>query len=112
KAKATSPLARFGWKDGKQAKIDPYLIIALAHQESGMNPKAVSPSGAVGLMQIMPATAQYMAGKASIPFGGPADLMNPITNLRIGQAYIGYLMDQSAIGNNLVFVTAAYNAGP
>jgi soluble lytic murein transglycosylase-like protein len=111
KAKATSPLARFGWKD-KQGKIDPYLIVALAHQESGMNPRAVSPSGAVGLMQIMPATAQYVARKAAIPFSGPADLMNPSTNLRIGQAYIHYLMDQGSIGSNLVFVTAAYNAGP
>ncbi|MBI1276084.1 transglycosylase SLT domain-containing protein [bacterium] len=111
RAKAVSPLARFGWSN-KPTQVDPFLLVALAHQESGLNPKAVSPSGAVGLMQLMPSTAQYVARRESIPFGGPADLMNPITNLRLGQAYISYLMEQNDIGNNLVFVTAAYNAGP
>lgn len=111
RAKATSPLARFGWSN-KPTKVDPFLLVALAHQESGLNPKAVSPSGAVGLMQLMPSTAQYVARRESIPLSGPSDLMNPVTNLRLGQAYISYLMEQSSIGGNLVFVTAAYNAGP
>lgn len=85
-------------------QLDPHLLKAIVHVESGFNAKAVSPKGALGLMQVMPSTgARYGVER-------PATLINdPAENLRAGARY---LRDLSRLfENRLDLVLAAYNAG-
>lgn len=89
--------------------IDPTLVYALTRVESNFDPAAISPAGARGLMQIMPATAQYITGDLSYA----ADrLHQPASNLDIGQRYVAYLARQGGIDNDLLRVLASYNSGP
>jgi soluble lytic murein transglycosylase-like protein len=82
--------------------IDPDLIRSIAHVESGHNPRAVSPKGAQGLMQVMPATAKRFGVAAP-------DLADPAVNLGVAAQYLKTL--QGLYGNNLPLILAAYNAG-
>lgn len=82
--------------------IDPAFLAAIIQVESRQNPAAVSPKGAVGLMQVMPSTARR--------FGlTPARLTDPLDNLSVGAVYLKSL--QQRYGDNLPLVLAAYNAG-
>ncbi|HEU0202213.1 MAG TPA: lytic transglycosylase domain-containing protein [Burkholderiaceae bacterium] len=84
--------------------LDPLLLHAIAHVESRHNPKAVSPAGARGLMQVMPATARRFG------VGDPERaLFDAETNLRAGAAYLRTL--RRRYGNDLNLMLAAYNAG-
>ena len=89
---------------GRDFDIDPGFLAAVMHVESRGNPKAVSPKGARGLMQVMPATASRMGVRDPI-----VALDDPVINLRTGAAYLKTL--QKRFGNNLDLVLAAYNAG-
>lgn len=83
--------------------IDPLLLHAIAHVESRHNPNAVSPAGALGLMQVMPATARrFGVDHASA-------LRDARTNLAVSARYLKALHQR--FGNNLPLVLAAYNAG-
>ncbi|WP_142472307.1 murein transglycosylase [Klebsiella oxytoca] len=85
--------------------------MAIARQESAWNPKAGSPVGARGLMQIMPGTATHTVSMFSIPgYSGPSRLLDPEMNINIGTSYLQYVYQQ--FGNNRIFASAAYNAGP
>lgn len=84
--------------------IDPDLLSAVMHVESRGNPAAVSPKGARGLMQIMPATAKRFGVRDPL-----IELSDPMVNIRTGAAYLKTLQGQ--FGNNLELVLAAYNAG-
>lgn len=95
-------------KDG--FTIDRALVYAIVRQESAFNPMAVSPVGAVGLMQLMPASATLATGDRTY-VRKPKTLFNPSVNLRVGQDYLGWLMDRG-VGTDLLKVVAAYNAGP
>jgi soluble lytic murein transglycosylase len=90
-------------------RVDPALVYALARQESNFNPEAISPAGARGLMQIMPATAQYITGDLMLTANR---LHEPAANLQIGQRYVTYLARLDGIGNDLIRVLASYNCGP
>ena len=85
--------------------IDPSLVLAFTRIESRFQAGAVSPAGARGLMQLMPATATRVGGQ-----GSPSQLNDPEYNLSLGQRYIAQLLDQ--YGGNLIQVPSAYNAGP
>lgn len=87
------------------------LVFAFARKESKFNPKAHSYSGAYGLLQLMPATAALVENDASFN-SKPAQLLTPAVNLRVGQNYIGRLMDSKIIESDLLRTIAAYNAGP
>lgn len=102
----------FGLSPNGGFKADPALIFALAKKESRFNPEAVSPRGAVGLMQLMPGTAQYLKRQARLNDITPEDLKKPGVNLQLGQAYVRYLLDKPEIGQNIFYLLAAYNAGP
>ena len=74
-----------------------------------MNPKARSPVGARGLMQLMPATARATAKAARLPRPALTALYDPATNVRLGSHHMAQLM--ARYGNHRVLAAAAYNAG-
>jgi soluble lytic murein transglycosylase len=88
------------------AGLDPALVCAVVRAESRFHADAMSPRGAVGLMQIMPDTAAWIAGRLDV---NAFDLLSPETNLRFGTWYLDYLMDRFG---GLSLALAAYNAGP
>ena len=103
------PVPRWMPKDG--FKIDRALIYAVMRQESAFNTRAKSHAGARGLMQLMPSTAGYMAQKR---FRGwkRNKLYDPGLNLKLGQKYLGYLLQHETVRGNVLFMAAAYNGGP
>jgi len=91
--------------------IPPSYAMAIARQESAWNPKARSPVGASGLMQLMPATAQHTVTKFGIAgYSNSSQLLDPETNIQIGTQYLEAVYQQ--FGLNRIFASAAYNAGP
>ncbi len=96
------------WQPANGYRIDRALIHALIRQESRFNAAAENEnSGATGLMQLMPATARYVAGTDTDPA-----LKDPATNLEIGQKYVENLLSQPSVGQDLLSLAIAYNAGP
>lgn len=90
---------------GRQYRIDPHLLASMVSAESAGNMRAVSNKGALGLMQVMPATAR------SLGVRNPNALLTDRTlALSTGAAYLKRL--QGKFGNNVPLVVAAYNAGP
>ncbi|WJD50860.1 murein transglycosylase [Enterobacter sp. PGRG2] len=91
--------------------ISQSYAMAISRQESAWNPKVRSPVGASGLMQIMPGTATHTVKMFNIPgYSSPGQLLDPETNINIGTSYLQYVYQQ--FGNNRIFASAAYNAGP
>jgi soluble lytic murein transglycosylase-like protein len=90
--------------------LDRALVYAIVRQESRFNPQAVSRSGAVGLMQLMPVAAAAAAGDDKL-LTDTRPLFDPALNLRVGQDYMTWLLDR-AVGQNLLRAVAAYNGGP
>lgn len=93
----------------KSTSITPHLLFAIARQESAFMPDARSPAGALGLMQLLPSTAQYTARRAGIPYQRQA-LLSPETNIDLGSRYLHQLLNE--FDGNRILATAAYNAGP
>jgi soluble lytic murein transglycosylase-like protein len=94
-------------------QIDRALVYALARQESAFTVRARSSAGARGLLQLMPATARYMADSRKSFSGRHGNsLYDPQFNLALGQKYVGYLLGGDIVSNNLVLMIAAYNGGP
>lgn len=90
--------------------LDPYLVAAVIFAESSGNPAAVSPKGAVGLMQIMPDTGDWIAEKLSLADHSTEKLTEASHNIRLGCWYLAYLLDK--YGDDREIALAAYNAGP
>lgn len=90
-----------GWQ------VERALVFAFVRQESSFNPRARSHKGAGGLMQLMPATATAIAGR-----GAGARINDPEYNLSLGQRYLSRLLSQDPVNGNLLYLAAAYNAGP
>jgi soluble lytic murein transglycosylase-like protein len=81
--------------------LDPHMIRAVMETESGFNALAVSPAGAIGLMQLMPAVAEEL---------GATDPFDPRQNILAGARYLRQLLD--AHRGNVRLALASYNAGP
>ncbi|MDC9604279.1 murein transglycosylase [Xenorhabdus griffiniae] len=91
--------------------ISQSYAMAIARQESAWNPQARSSKGASGLMQIMPKTAEHTVKKEKIQgYVNSNQLMDPITNIKIGTAYLESVYQR--FDNNRILASAAYNAGP
>lgn len=94
----------------REFDIDPHLIAAVIKNESAFNPRKVSPDGAVGLMQVMPATGRWGAAALQLEDYSDRELAEPAMNVRIGTWYLSRLLDQ--FQRDLDLALAAYNAGP
>lgn len=89
--------------------LDPYFICAVINTESGFNKDAVSPAGAIGLMQIMPETGEWIASKLSVSDFENDQLFIPELNIQFGCWYLGFL--QERFNGDMQLISAAYNAG-
>ena len=96
-------------KAAERTGVDYDLIKAVIAVESGFDAQAVSPKGAVGLMQLMPATAERFGVAASKKRSLQQQLVDPAVNVPAGARYLSYLMD--LFPGRLDLVLAAYNAG-
>jgi soluble lytic murein transglycosylase len=94
-------IALFSARNG----LDPSLVYSLIRAESGFSPRAQSPVGALGLMQLMPATARAVEKDAT----DPQRLFQPELNIRVGTRHLKDLIDRYR--GNLVSTIASYNAG-
>lgn len=92
-------------------RVDPAMIYALARTESNFDPTLVSPAGARGLMQIMPATARFITRDLAKGISH-LQLHNPAVNLDLGQRYVDYLASHDVVDGDLVRLLASYNSGP
>lgn len=89
------------WRAAQKHRVDGLLVAAVIEAESGFTPDAVSPKGAVGLMQLLPSTGGL--------YGSP-DLLDASTNLDVGTRYLSRLLRE--FDGDLERALAAYNAGP
>lgn len=92
----------------KREGLDPYLVAAVVKVESGFKPWAKSPKEARGLMQLMPETAEWAAGKLGLAYDQDR-LFEPVYNLRLGTWYLAYLC--RLYNGDMVLALAAYNGG-
>lgn len=95
-----APYASLIHEYAEQFDIEPKLIVSVIRAESNFNPRAVSPVGARGLMQLMPDTAKQL---------GVRDSFNPRENIRGGTQHLAYLLERYS--GNVHLAVAAYNAG-
>ncbi|MBL8920767.1 MAG: transglycosylase SLT domain-containing protein [Myxococcaceae bacterium] len=91
-------------------ELDPDLLQALMREESALDPKALSWAGALGLCQLMPATAAQVAAQLKLPRPSTAALLEPDLNIRLGARYLSDLMIR--FEGVKPFAVASYNAGP
>ena len=113
-----SPLWRMAYPTGYMPQIrrhaashvDPFLVAGIIREESLYDPKALSPVGAMGLMQLMPKTANRIARRLGLVPVDREDLLQGEMNVRLGVAYVGQLLRDYQ--GNLIRAVAAYNAGP
>lgn len=101
-------------KEMRQASVnvgaDASWLLAIARQESAFNPQARSHAGAMGLMQVMPATGKQVGRWLNKPLVNDSELYHPARNIEMGSFYIRRMQDQ--FQGNPILATAAYNAGP
>jgi|GEM_PF-1411779 soluble lytic murein transglycosylase len=91
-------------------KCDPLWIMAIIKTESGFLPRAQSPRGALGLMQMLPSTARDIAPEIGVQIQADDDLKDPDVNLHLGVYYVSKLEQMFSDDENAVL--SAYNAGP
>ena len=93
-----------------KARISPTWAYGIARSESLFMRDVRSSAGAIGLMQLMPATGRSVARDLRRPWSGISTLTDPAANIQLGTAYLGRMAER--FGGNPVLATAAYNAGP
>ncbi len=97
--------------------VDPYLIAAIIRVESNYKLDKTSEKGAVGLMQLMPQTAQWITQRTRGEISNVKQLQDPMMNIRYGTWYVHFLSDQVVPKEatkevEISLIAAAYNAGP
>ncbi len=93
----------------KKYQLDPEMILAIIHTESAFRTNAVSHKGAVGLMQLLPSTAEAVAREIDLEWTGEQQLHDPEFNIELGTYYLSKLRDRF---NSLESAVMAYNEGP
>ncbi len=93
----------------REYDVSPQLVLAVIEIESAYNPHAVSPVGAMGLMQLMPRTGAEVAERTAERWHGTSTLFEPEANIRLGVAYLRELIDRY---DSIRVALAAYNWGP
>lgn len=104
------PYAPLVYTSARQYKVDPLLVASVIRVESKGLAGAVSRRGAIGLMQLMPETAQWAVGEMGMESPHGVDLREPATNVRIGTWYLRLLLNH--YGGRTALALAAYNGGP
>ncbi len=106
------PVPRVQWTAQLTAspRVDEPYALGVARSESLFMSDVRSAAGAVGLMQLMPATGRQMARSLNLPYQGLTTLTDPSLNVRLGTAYLEQMLERFA--EHKVLATAAYNAGP
>lgn len=94
----------------RQFQLDPLLVMAIIRAESKFNPYAESKKGAVGLMQLMPDTAKWVAGQMNLEYSSEK-LFEPEFNIAVGCWYLSSLISQYGGMDHLAVALAAYNGG-
>ena len=94
----------------ERVSIEPTWAYGVARSESLFMPDVASSAGAIGLMQLMPATGKETARKNGISYQNRYSLMDPDKNIALGTSYLAEML--ARFDNNRVLATAAYNAGP
>jgi soluble lytic murein transglycosylase len=95
---------------GSTGSVERALALAVTRQESGFNAAAVSSSGALGLMQLLPGTARDVATRLSLPFVQDKLTRDPQYNVTLGSQYLAEMLQR--FGGSYEIALAAYNAGP
>lgn len=105
------PLGYWGLVQEQSAQyaLDPYLVVALIREESAFSERVVSSSGAIGLMQLLPTTANHLVN-AKGSSGDPTKLDAPADNIALGTRYLAMMIEE--FKGNRAKALAAYNAGP
>lgn len=103
-------VARALIREANRHELDPLILLAIIAQESSTNPRAVGRRGEIGLMQLKPSTARWVAARERWKQPKKADLFDPVTNIRLGTAYLAYLNHRFP-GHRRGFLQA-YNLGP
>ena len=98
------------WRHGLRYDVDPFLALGVMRQESVYRQWALSATGAIGLMQVMPRTGSRIAARMGDPTYSPDVLSDPSTNVRYGCWYLGQLLDR--FGGAWPLAVASYNGGP
>ena len=93
----------------RRNNMDPFLVAAVIKNESEFKPGAVSPVGAIGMMQIMPETGEWIAGQMGMKDYSIHSLYNPGINIRMGCWYLSELKYE--FKDNMLLMLMAYNAG-
>jgi soluble lytic murein transglycosylase len=93
--------------DAHQQKINPLLVLSVVRQESKFDPVTRSPAGALGLMQVLPSTADFIAPKLEM---SNYDLRHPPDNIKLGTLYLADMHNNHK--NNSLLAVSSYNAGP
>lgn len=104
------PYSEIVYRCALEKDIDPFLVAAVIRTESKFDPQARSPKGALGLMQMMPETAKWVAEQMDFPTDFDiSHLENPEVNIRMGTWYLSSL--EKEFKGNEVLILAAYNGG-
>ena len=101
--------SEYVYKYSEENGIDPLLTFAIIKAESNFDTNTVSHKGAIGLMQLMPATANEVAEKTGVGINSESSLYIPEQNIKIGTSYYKSLLDR--YDNSYLVALAAYNAG-
>lgn len=96
-------------RESERYGFDPIFLMAVIQNESSFNPKLKGGVGEIGLMQIKPDTAEWIAKSNKIEYKGAESLYTPSVNIRIGAAFMNKLREQFAANSSLYL--SAYNAG-
>ncbi len=97
-------------RNASRHNLDPAWIFGLMRAESALDPRAISPAKAYGLMQLLPSTAKRLSASAGVQYTNKISLLDPASNIAFGSAEMSKLL--SRYNDTPAYVTGAYNAGP